>query len=541
MSTVHRWVAPGNITTDISSRVETADEDTEPWSVTTQAEEGSNGTSTVTIDDPDGDFEVPYMNNYRVHETLSEAADPYIFAGAFRNARIVRGPYSVGASRQHVADVVDANVLLEGYVFRPDEDTDRPEEDHSDRMTWLLGTTAMANIDDTSLVDTSATVTMSETDYAGQSPADVLRDLIRQSGYDMFVYFFGETEVYGLVYQPPGADYLTSDIRISNILSDIEGDATGNTFGWSKDAELEVATERIASHVLGRGDGIEVFRQLTPTAVTYGRRDMVMDEPNVRSTTILNDRMDRMLQTLSEPEYIPSGYIEVPRSKASQVRAGMRVQFRASHWPGYEEWTWGRILKATHIELPGRGGLVPEGGYRIHVELDIGLPAAAAPGDCAAEATPSGTYPPLNGEITDADGVVYYGSVGDPTPEVPTPGHTGGWPFPDYGTGGSPDYAGDCATAKIVLIVVGAGTISVETAQYTQPRNLTATLLHRHTGDPDPTLDETQTGVAGDTFDFTVSTHGGTECIHWVDVRESEGGSCGDKFGFAGATWVSAE
>lgn len=367
MSTRHLWVAPGVIVTEITDRMELADDDTSGWAVTSQADEGSNGTSAVTIDDPDGDFEVPWLNNYRVYEDESEADDPYLFAGAFANAKVVRGKYRTGVSRQWETDVVDGNILLGNYILTEDDDPERPAEDHSDRMTWLLGTSTMTNIDDTSLVDTSAPVAMSETDYTGQTAGDVLRDLIRQSGYDMFVYFFGVAEEYGLIYQPPGAEYLTSDIRISNIYADIAED--DNTFYWSLDAELEVQTERIFSDVYARGEGIETHVHSTATATTYGRRDVSMDEPNVKSLSVLNVRVARYLATLNTPEYIPTGTIQVPRSKASQVRAGMRVQFRASHWPGYTEWTWGRILRATHTELAGTGG------YQVRVELDVGVPA----------------------------------------------------------------------------------------------------------------------------------------------------------------------
>lgn len=520
------------IVTEITERIGLADDDTEAWSVTSQADEGSNGTSRILIDDVAGDFLVPFLNNYRVYEDESEADDPYLFAGAFANASVVRDVYRTGVSRKWRTDVVDANVLLNNYLFREADDPERPQEDHSDRMTWLLGTSAMTNIDDTSLVDTSATVTMSETDYTGQTPADVLRDMIRQSGYDMFVYFFGVAEEYGLIYQPADADYLSSDIRISNIIADVAEDE--NTFYWSLDAELTIATERIASGVLARGNMIESFGSSGSTAATYGRRDVVMDEPNVKSQAVLDARVARHLAALSVPEYVPTGSIIVPRSKASQVRAGMRVQFRASHWSGFTEWTWGRILRATHTELPGNGG------YEVRVELDVGESTPLSfPCESEYPPTPSGFYAPMHTDNI-STAVLYYLSPGATFPEVPTPGYDGSWPFADYGAGDNPDFCGDCFDAFTRVMVVGAGTLTVDTATYGASRNLFATLSHRHIGDPDLTYDDEQTGVTGDSFVFNVSTHGGTECIHFVDVGD-DGSLCGNKWGFAGATWVSSE
>ena len=68
------------------------------------------------------------------------------------------------------------------------------------------------------------------------------------------------------------------------------------------------------------------------------------------------------------------------------------------------------------------------------------------------------------------------------------------------------------------------------------PHNLTATLLHGPLATP--TTDETQSGVTGDTFTFSVSSHAGTECVHRVEIVERAPILGGGKFGFASATWT---
>lgn len=182
---------------------------------------------------------------------------------------------------------------------------------------------------------------------------------------------------------------------------------------------------------------------------------------------------------------------------------------------------------------------VSEDHYLLKLEL-IANRSAAAAAICEGgeySLTPTGTYPPNNSATTAAAGVVYYGRAGTPAPELPTPGFVGNPNFPEYGTGGSPDFIGDCAASYVRVMVVGEGTLSVQTAIYSgSARGLQAQLLH--TGAPTVT-DQTQAGTTGDTFTFDVSTHGGTECIHWVDIVD-DAAVCGGKFGFVGATWTQA-
>lgn len=166
-----------------------------------------------------------------------------------------------------------------------------------------------------------------------------------------------------------------------------------------------------------------------------------------------------------------------------------------------------------------------------------------ATGDSCPSSTASVTIDPLNDETTtNAGGNIFYLRGGTGTPEVPTPGWTGGdWHFGSMGAGGSPDFAGDCGGNYLRIVVVGDGTLAIETATYMgSPRGLTATLWHQHVGDVGPTSDDIQTGDTGDTLTFTVSSHGQTECTHWVDLHD-DGAACGGKWGFAGATWTLSD
>jgi hypothetical protein len=57
-------------------------------------------------------------------------------------------------------------------------------------------------------------------------------------------------------------------------------------------------------------------------------------------------------------------------------------------------------------------------------------------------------------------------------------------------------------------------------------------------------LDELQTGLTGgDEIVFEITTHGGQNCTHWVDVRDNGPGqaACGGGWGwkYQGSTWAS--
>jgi hypothetical protein len=202
----------------------------------------------------------------------------------------------------------------------------------------------------------------------------------------------------------------------------------------------------------------------------------------------------------------------------NELMQGMRVQVKASHLPGYEDFVWMRCLNRTVRELN-------EDEYAIEVEL--GAPKERP--DVCANLTASGFYPALGSATSDATGNVWYGRPGLAGPVVPTPFAVGSWHFPAFGAG--VDFAGDCTSSYARILVVGEGQAEIHTAQYTAPRTLTATLKHSDGGIVEDQVIEDI--AAGSTFTVDVSTHGNTICAHWIDVTD-DGDTCGGKWGFAG-------
>lgn len=185
-----------------------------------------------------------------------------------------------------------------------------------------------------------------------------------------------------------------------------------------------------------------------------------------------------------------------------------------------------------------------KGGTVVPVGIDECCPPEGpfVPEEVGAETctdpTANETYGPNLSATSAGTGNVFYIKPGFTDPGlVPNPGYVGGWSFPAYNSGGV-DYAGDCTGSTARLLVVGSGAAVIHTATYGgSPRTVTATLQHWVLGTP--TVDSTVSGTTGSDIIVNVSTHGGVNCTHTIDVVDN-GGTCGGKWGFAGFDWAQS-
>jgi hypothetical protein len=498
--------------------------------VAMNAEEGSVAQSTVFADDPDGDLDVTGHRRFRITESTATGSNTTIWVGYTAARRYHRGDSTrTGVARAVDIDLVDVNSILARRIFDRSQ-ANRPAETDVARITWLLTTEETQLIDDDTFFSTANAVAMDAVDYRGQSVENVLNDCAQQSGKNYFIWYNDDTNQYSLFYDFADAEVYTSPLRLTNVASEVDNSLT---FAISIETELSRSPDRVYSGAYLEYDGGTVYEQKTATANNFARRDAVMPAENVKTQAKATARAQRYLNDMDSEEDVITTSVILPAAKVNFLMQGMRVQFKATHLPGYDSYTYLRLLNRSVRQLS-------EEFYEVKCELSS-AGAAGEPGvtcDSPYDETEAGFYPPINSVSADADAVVYYFRTGDPLPEQPDPDYVGNPNFFESGAGGSPDYLGDCAANTIRVLVVGDGTLAVETATYGGgPRNLNVALRHRTTGAPDPTTDETDTGVTGDTFTFNVSTHGGTECIHWVDITD-DGPGCGGKFGFAGATWT---
>lgn len=507
------------------------------------AEEGSVETSRIEFDDPDGDYEFVVWRRLIVFETSASSGYKHIGSFWIGKVEVTRtggvSTFLTEAGRVWTLELMDDNALLDFRIMSGI--AKRPAETDVARMQWLLGTAQMNRVPVTTYLSTANPVAMdANVDYNGQKTSEIVQDCADQSGKNFFLYTVenGGTPAdlsTGIWY---GAYDLTSaawdsDLTISNILADVD---TVDCFAMSDDTVLARAGERVYSGGYLAYDGGAVYSERTATSNTYTRRDTNIVGHNVKTATKAKARVQRELRDIATPEDVITTAIRVPAASVNRVRAGYRVQLRSTHLPGYTTWTWLRILRRSVRHLTD--------GYLV--SLDLGNPTPGATDALCTNLTATGSFYPLGGSgnvPNPSGGNVFYLRPGLSYPEAVTVDHQGSWHFPVYGAGGAAtvDYAGDCGLNIVRCLVVGDGTMEIFTATYSgSARTLVARLMHADPGAPTGyVVDETQTGSTSTTFTFTVSTHGGANCVHWVDIGD-DGGTCGGKWGFSGFDWTAS-
>jgi hypothetical protein len=251
-------------------------------------------------------------------------------------------------------------------------DCNRPAETDIQRLAWLLSTNEISPIGDDTYVNTSGAVPMDAVDYRGQMLSQVVDDCSQQSGKDFFVWYKEDTNDYSLFYDFSGSTAFSSDVRLSNVIADIESDYDGLTYYIDLDAELNRDPSRVFSGVYLPYDGGWVYVSKPSTAAAFAYRDTVMPAENVKTKAKATSRANRYVNSIASEEDVITASFLVPLADVNKLIAGQRLQFKATHMPGYESFTWVRCLnKKVFAES--------EEFYRITVEMvGPGVPAAEA-------------------------------------------------------------------------------------------------------------------------------------------------------------------
>ena len=232
-----------------------------------KALQGEVGAGSIRIDDTTGTADLaPAMKLW----TLAESdASPTLIAGGYIAERSPdRGPLAAGTERQWVPTLADFNTALGDRVLTGDH-AKRPEETDYQRVTWLLGTGAMGALSGAGQVPNTNTVTMGARNYKGKSPLQILDECAEEADKNFYVYHDGSNWV--LYYDKTGAGTaaFTSSLRISDLLSDVDGSVT---FG-PIDVNVEKDPIRVYSTLFVRWarGWVKVVKDSTRT--TFRRRE----------------------------------------------------------------------------------------------------------------------------------------------------------------------------------------------------------------------------------------------------------------------------
>jgi hypothetical protein len=225
----------------------------------------------------------------------------------------------------------------------------------------------------------SNTTMMTASDYRELSPANVIGDceLAAGFGWNACIYYAGSDTDYGLFFDNANTSTAySSDLRISNDLADLDTTTpatflTGTTFAASYDASLTRDPSSVASGAhIPWSDGV-VYRTRDATDDIFGAKDLSGPNTNIRSASKAEAVADDFLFQHSTEEDNISVKIEVPTSKVNHLRAGHRVQVKFTHLPGYESFTWCRVIRRTVIQENATD--------RYILDMDLSPQEAAAP------------------------------------------------------------------------------------------------------------------------------------------------------------------
>jgi hypothetical protein len=331
----------------------------ETLEVSENAEEGSVAISRVALDDPDMTLDIGGHRLFYIEEDEVYGEEPKIFRGFTADRSYSRGQHPLG--REIQAQVADMNVVWQRRVM-VGADCKRPAETDVARMQWLVTTAEAGLIDDDTYLSTASPVNMDKCDYRGQMMGSVADDCAQASGKNWYITHDDVTGLGPMIwYGHQALEVYDSPLRLSNVLSEID-DVT--TFAISDDTTLQRDPSRVFSGVYLPYDGGAVYRQSADTATAFARRDVVMPSANVKSKTKAIARAVRYLADLDEETDRITTAVLLPAAQVNDIRPGMRVQFGASHLPGYEfDYHWVRVLSRTVAYwVPGQ--------YKLTLVLD---------------------------------------------------------------------------------------------------------------------------------------------------------------------------
>lgn len=330
--------------------------------LTEAAELGEAAISSVKVDDPNGTGQYLGLRRLYVLETAAGTASQMMWRGYVTDQSVTRGDVEPwGSARVWTLSLVDDNAGL-GYRVFTGTAANRSAESGSARLAWALteGSGYIANDGLVSFPGTS--IQMDATDYRGQYLTSVLADVANASGYEYFAQYNGSTGNVQLFF----ADATTSTayastLKISNVGTAIDGMAVlAPDYG----ATLTRDPSRIAGGVYLPYAGGTYYGTASATITEYGWRDQIAPTSSVRTAAGASAVATRLLGTMNEQEERVSCRVWVPKAQVNDIRAGHRIEAQFTHFPGWTDYRWCRVVRRTVSNFDTSTGL-----YELTLEL----------------------------------------------------------------------------------------------------------------------------------------------------------------------------
>lgn len=326
----------------------------------TAAELGSIGTGGVLIDDPNGDLTINGWQSFTIDDT---GAGSYqrVFTGYIVDRQISRGSrFRTAAGRVHSCTVLDQNALLRVHVLRANA-AKRPAETDVTRVAWLLTSEALSGlVTDEGLVSASNAGSFLASDTRRRFADDVLNEMAPSAVKNFFVYRDHASGNAALFYDKNTASVWSTSIKVSNVAADVDGTTV---FAPTVDASLTRTPEEQYGGVSYGWLGPAIYVTSATTIAAMGfTRDAVYDTNRVGLLATAQQAAKDWLNVRATETDIVSFEMVVPSSVVTSIEAGMEMQVKFSHLPGYSSYVWRRIRRRRAIPET-------DGTWRLAIEL----------------------------------------------------------------------------------------------------------------------------------------------------------------------------
>lgn len=337
------------------------------FSLTEAAESGILGFGRIRIDDVAGSLDMIGHRSLTVKEPDC-TSDPWLFRGYLADRTIMhQDSLNTGVQRVWDCTVADLNSAMQWRVIR--SGGKRPEETDTARLAWLLGTDYIDVVSSDGSHVFGAGVTLDANDYRGQTPADVVADCAQVSGCNWFVVWDNTLNAPALHYYLPSRAHFSSTLKISNVLADVD---ESTVFAPDTAVSLSLDPSRVYTGVrygFGGADGgrdSAVFEESATILSSIGhKREANWGDPSIRKSARATAKADKWLEEgETEAKRIIVTLNKVPGASVNLIRTGHRIQVKFSHLPGYESYTWVRVVRRTVQQMDGTQLL-----YAIQLEL----------------------------------------------------------------------------------------------------------------------------------------------------------------------------
>lgn len=369
----------------LTNRIEVVPDSSGSMGLATAAEFGVFATGRVLIDDPNGDLDLKAWQPFTVDETACTPSR--IWTGVIRERKVGRlGRVFTDTGRAHDCVLLDVNERLHRKIVRMNAGK-RPSENDLARLTYLLGSEAMAGlVSDLGLVTSTPAGTLLEEDLRDKYPDNIIESFARVSGKDFFTYYDQGVDDFGLFYYADDASVWPASISISNVKSEITAGAGGTVFGPDDDASGEWQPDDIYTAVQFIYKGAKIYVQSAATAAAYGiDRDAVYSTDAVGRLATAQQVAKDWLNVRSGEKRVVTVLLTLPANKVNHAFAGQEIDVKLTDLPGFEAGVTTRIRRRT---------VRPISTDVYEVELDLWAPPApvddAAGADCVATINRSG-------------------------------------------------------------------------------------------------------------------------------------------------------